>query len=332
MLSSACPVCSQSSASTISTKDRKGGDLKTVLCGACGHVYNDPIPSAAELASFYAIDYRVQYKGRETPRGRQIVRNFERAEEFWRQWGSLIGSGPRILDVGAGSGEFLFLAQGLGYDASGIEPNQGYASYCRDALGLRVESCRLDEIRASGQTYDFIRLNHVLEHLPNPQDSLETIRDMLSPDGLLYVEVPNVSSYAQIRTRGRMFHYGHISNFSPWTLRAVAARAGLEEHPDCVAEQADQTATFFRKGPAADASSAQSALNAAAIAAVIDAHYRSGPAIFAKAAKLLRKLAARSKETVTAGRVLGSPQAIGDHYLDRLKLSVQPLARVAEDV
>ena len=152
----------------MSSTDRRGAPLVTLLCKSCGHVFNDPVPSADELAAFYAKAYRVSYKGAARPRGRQIARNFGRVEKFWSRWGHLVRNHPRVLDVGAGSGEFLFFAQSLGYDASGVEPNVDYANFCRNELGLPVRTASIEDLHADASTYDFIRLNHVLEHLRDP--------------------------------------------------------------------------------------------------------------------------------------------------------------------
>jgi SAM-dependent methyltransferase len=289
-----------------------------VRCEGCGHVYNDPVPEAADLAAFYARDYRRAYKGAEKPRPRQIVRNFERLEDYYRRWRPLLEGRRRMLDVGAGSGEFLFLAQGFGFEARGVEPNAAYAAYCREDLGLNVETTRLDDLPAAGETYDFIRLNHVLEHLRDPVEALARIAGWLAPEGVLYVEVPNVEAYARTKSRGRMFHYGHISNFSPWTLRAAAARAGLEELPECVASQADQTATFFRVGRASSALEARNPENAQRVRAAIEAHYARRRPLLARLRRLGGKLALRARET-RAGRELGTPAAIGAHHLERLR-------------
>jgi hypothetical protein len=44
-----------------------------------------------------------------------------------------------------------------------------------------------------------------------------------------------------------MFHFGHIFNFNPFTLRLAAKGAGLQEAPECAAKLADATGTFFVK-------------------------------------------------------------------------------------
>ncbi len=242
-----CPVCLSLEGATVSETDRHGKPLTTRLCGDCGHVFNDPIPTAEELAAFYARDYRVSYKGAERPSGRQIARNFGRVERYWRKWGHVMRSHPRVLDIGAGSGEFLFFAKALGHETEGVEPNVGYSAYCRDELALPVRTASVEDLEGAEATYDFIRLNHVLEHMRDPVESLERAARLLAPNGVLYVEVPDVLGYAATKSGGRIFHYGHISNFSPWTLRAAAGRAGLAELAETASATQNQASAFSEK-------------------------------------------------------------------------------------
>lgn len=307
-------------ANAVSSRDRKGQPLKTVLCEGCGHVFNDPVPSASELAEFYGRAYRVAYKGAARPRMRQIARNFERVQGFWSQWGHMLRNHRRVLDVGAGSGEFLFFAQSLGYEASGVEPNVGYSAFCRDELGLSARTASIEDLQASEGEYDFIRLNHVVEHLRDPVEALEKIAERLAPDGLIYVEVPNILHYANAKSKGGIFHYGHISNFSPWTLRAAAARAGLVEVSHTSAAMAHSTAAFFRKGDRSDAAAALNSDNARAVAAALSKHAERPVAPASVVARLGKKLARRVAETSVA-IVRRTPQAIGRHYVSRLESS-----------
>jgi 2-polyprenyl-3-methyl-5-hydroxy-6-metoxy-1,4-benzoquinol methylase len=319
---SPCPVCEGKTVETASRSDRRGAPLLTVACTGCGHVYNDPVPGAAELAAFYARDYRLAYKGAQRPRGRQIVRNFARVESFWRRWGHVLarqglGRRARVLDVGAGSGEFLYVAQALGHDARGVEPNEAYARYCREALNLDVATAGLESLEA-GALYDVIRLNHVLEHLRDPVEALARISQSLAPDGVLHVEVPDLLAYARLKSRGGMFHYGHISNFTPWTLRAAAARAGLRETQESAAALGDHTSGFFQRATPADAREALNAHNAARVRAAIAAHYADAPRGTQPLARTLSRLRLRAQETLLAIR-LGSPAAAGDYFVRRLR-------------
>jgi SAM-dependent methyltransferase len=302
----------------VSDLDRQGKPLTTLLCDGCGHVVNDPIPTAEELAAFYARDYRVSYKGATRPRGRQIARNFERIERYWRQWAQMMTNRPRMLDIGAGSGEFLFVAQALSHETQGIEPNVGYAAYCRDELGLPVSTATIEDLEKSDAVYDFIRLNHVLEHMRDPVASLERAARHLADDGVIYIEVPDILGYAAAKSRGRMFHYGHISNFSPWTLRAAAGRAGLVEVDETAPVLRNSTAGFFKKGGRWSVEQTHNRANAEQVREALRGHQERPLAPVAKAVHMARKLLRNVNHTriaVTAS----APRMIGAHYVSRIK-------------
>ena len=179
----------------VSETDRHGKPLRTLICMETGLVRNDPVPSDEELARFYADDYRIAYKGAAKPRRRQVVRNFRRVATYVRMFRDVLNPATHVLDVGAGSGEFAYLMTRLGKTVKGIEPNSRYAAYCRETLGLDVQTAHLSpDLFAPGQ-FDLIRLNHVLEHLNDPIRYLGQIACWLAPRGLLYIEVPNIEAY-----------------------------------------------------------------------------------------------------------------------------------------
>jgi len=333
----------------VSETDRHGRPLRTVIDMDTGLVRNDPVPGDAELATFYAEEYRTAYKGAARPRGRQALRNFRRAAAHIRGFADVYDGAGRVLDVGAGSGEFAYLMAARGKAVTGIEPNRGYAEYCRETLGLDVQTAHLaPDLFAAGR-FDLIRLNHVLEHLNDPVRYLAMIAAWLAPGGTLYVEVPNIETYAREKSRGNMFHYGHIFNFNPWTLRAAAGLAGLDERADTRARCAGTTGVFLQVagGPGAHPTDARghggpgahlmvegredgpgahpmgdggadtrpatgpaNPENAEKVRDLIRRHY-AGAFRKGKAMKPLSKLAARVEEMIGAG-LAGGPRAIGD--------------------
>ncbi len=294
----------------VSDTDRHGKPLRTVINMDTGLVRNDPIPGDEELARFYSEDYRTSYKGAEKPRKRQILRNFRRAAAHVEMYRDVLGQAATVLDVGAGSGEFAFLMTEMGKTVTGIEPNAGYAAYCRDDLALDIRTAHLSQDLFAQAEFDLIRLNHVLEHLNDPVGYLHMISQWLTPGGLLYVEVPNIETYAREKSRGNMFHFGHIFNFNPWTLRMAAALAGLDEASETAARSADTTGVFFRRSTTAiEAQDASSPDNAQKVREMIRRHY-AGQFREGKAAKPIVKLSNRVEETLTGLR-LGTPQDIG---------------------
>ena len=74
--------------------------------------------------------------------------------------------------------------------------------------------------------HDLVLLVHVIEHFRSPREAMEHIHKLIRPDGMLYVECPNVG--APFATRGRLFHFAHIHNFTPATLQMMAHATGFE--------------------------------------------------------------------------------------------------------
>ena len=121
----------------------------------------------------------------------------------------------RLLDIGAGGGEFTFLAGKMGYDSAGIDPASGYIEHARENYGADLRALDLDQIE-SGKKYDLITLFHVLEHLPDPLGAIKSIAGHLEDQGILYVEVPDLCS--RDTSPYNFYHKAHISYFSDLTL------------------------------------------------------------------------------------------------------------------
>jgi 2-polyprenyl-3-methyl-5-hydroxy-6-metoxy-1,4-benzoquinol methylase len=239
----ACPCCGARSAQLISDRDGKTGDeLITVSCSQCGLGRIDPLPSDQELADWYATQYRQKYKSATQPALRHVLRAGRNA--LWRwEWlcQNSVGPSPSLntrqkktLDIGSSSGEFVYLLNTLGFQAKGIEPHAGYATYAQSMLGIDVKNGTLQHClagEASG-SLDLISMFHVLEHLPEPRSALRLIGEKLKPDGILYIEVPNAT---RLCSPHYMFFRAHTLYFTAKTLRNLLESSGykvLAQSPD----------------------------------------------------------------------------------------------------
>ncbi|GEM_PF-922229 len=268
-----CRICGEAEHVLVSRKDRNGGMLDTVVCMGCGIITNDPIPSYEEIAAFYRTDYRAQYKGTRKPRRRQVWRNFKRLENhFGNDWEMYAGR-RNCLDIGSGSGEFMYLSKALGMECVGVEPDEEYSVYSRETLGLRVLSQTLEETEFPAASFDVIRLSHVIEHMRDPVSSLKVMGEWLSDNGVIYIEVPDIEREAEQKLRGRLFHFGHIFNFNPFTLRLAAGLAGLEDDPATKSRFANKTAGFFCKSTAPFRLREDACDNAQRMKVAMDTHY-----------------------------------------------------------
>lgn len=96
-----------------------------------------------------------------------------------------------LLDVGAGTGDFLAFAKKKAWEVEGVEPNKtAQAIANKKGLVLHSDISLIDEKR-----FDVITLWHVLEHLPDLNGQIKKLTSMLKDGGTLFVAVPNYRSY-----------------------------------------------------------------------------------------------------------------------------------------
>jgi SAM-dependent methyltransferase len=150
-----------------------------------------------------------------------------RALAVARALADLCGLGPEgsILDVGCGTGSFLMRFAELrpSWRLFGQEIGQQYEnSY---SLAPCVERCYAT-LEQCDRQFDLITMNDVLEHLPTPRATLETLRQLLKPNGLLFARSPlfTVNPFD-------LGIFDHCSHFLPATLHWLLAHAGLVPVP-----------------------------------------------------------------------------------------------------
>lgn len=99
-----------------------------------------------------------------------------------------------LVEIGAADGAFLTLAHERfpSLDCYAVEPDQNTRP-ARDALPWLHQLPSLEAAIAVGVKADLIAMFHVFEHLDRPDNLLEDARRILTPEGLLVIEVPSLS-------------------------------------------------------------------------------------------------------------------------------------------
>ncbi|HUW97248.1 MAG TPA: methyltransferase domain-containing protein [Acidiferrobacter sp.] len=98
-----------------------------------------------------------------------------------------------LLDVGCGNGGFLIIAQHLGYQAIGLEPDPK-ATLAARAAGFEVAPNLLPGSGFAPGTFDQITLSHVVEHLHRPREAFAEMYSLLRPGGRVWISTPNLNS------------------------------------------------------------------------------------------------------------------------------------------
>lgn len=132
-----------------------------------------------------------------------------------------------LLDIGAGTGDFLVTAKASGWQTTGIEPNKN-AKNLAISKGISFENS-IESIE--NQQFDVITMWHVLEHVPDVEHQIKQLKRLLKPEGTLIIAVPNYKSFdAQ--------HYGkfwaaydvprHLWHFSKTSIQKLVSRENLK--------------------------------------------------------------------------------------------------------
>jgi 2-polyprenyl-3-methyl-5-hydroxy-6-metoxy-1,4-benzoquinol methylase len=229
----------------LADRDRDGKPLSTVLCEGCGLVFTNPRPTPEAVKAYYRDAYRVEYKASLQPSPRHVYRAGQVAVERIGYLKPLLSPGCKVMDLGAGGGELLYLLRSQGYDAAGIEPNEGYGEFARTVLGLPVQRGGYQEAKVEPGSMDVVTAFHVVEHLEHPVEAMRVMKGWLKPGGQLLVEVPNVASTCQ--WPGSRFHFAHLFNFSPKTLPMAGRQAGLEVVRTFTSEDGGNVMCVYRK-------------------------------------------------------------------------------------
>jgi 2-polyprenyl-3-methyl-5-hydroxy-6-metoxy-1,4-benzoquinol methylase len=167
-----------------------GKNIKKSLIGKIGdylrfQVYRSFGYKDALLKS--GIKYRINIGGRIPVFKNYILLDMLRVHPSW---------GKKLLDVGAGNGEFLKLMKMLGWVVEGTETDERAVNYARSNHALTMHLGFLSDIKLPDNTYDVITLSHVIEHVFNPEELMLECKRLLKPGGRLVILTPNSGSLA----------------------------------------------------------------------------------------------------------------------------------------
>jgi 2-polyprenyl-3-methyl-5-hydroxy-6-metoxy-1,4-benzoquinol methylase len=132
-----------------------------------------------------------------------------------------------LLDIGAGTGDFLFMAAQKGWTTAGVEPNwsaRGRASEKSITLSADIESLM-------GRKYKVITLWHVLEHMADLENQILKMISILEAEGTIVVAVPNYKSYDAKYYAAFWAAYDvprHLWHFSQESIRKLFSKYGME--------------------------------------------------------------------------------------------------------
>ena len=231
-----CPVCGSPERRAVFTQRFAAVDQATpvtgydvAVCERCGAGYADGIPDQAAFDQYYRDMSKYEYAQRGGEESDYDSRRLTLIADIVVP--HLPSPEARILDVGCASGRLLANIRERGFPkVTGLDPSPACAATAARLYGVDVRTMTLREIAEAGERFDVVIMVGVLEHLRDLDSAFEQLRTLLNPSGLLYVEVPDVTAFADWPNAPYQdFSTEHINFFSPVSLRNLMRRHGFAE-------------------------------------------------------------------------------------------------------
>ena len=130
----------------------------------------------------------------------------------------LADSDSKIIEIGCSEGYILHRLRERGFsNLTGVEPGP-QAQKAKNELGLDIIQGYYTGSLFPSESVDSFILMHVFEHFNNPVAILKNMRHQLSPQGLIFIEIPNFDGY----------HHQHLFFYNTHCIRNLASQAKLK--------------------------------------------------------------------------------------------------------
>jgi SAM-dependent methyltransferase len=142
---------------------------------------------------------------------------------------SAVAVPPRFLEIGCSTGRYLQKLEMQGWQVMGIEPGEVPAATAR-AAGLNVVTGRLETTELQPATFDAAAAWMVIEHTPDPRDTLTRLAQVLRPGAQLLFSIPNAGCW-EPGVFGSCWYLWelprHLHHFSPASIQTLLRECGF---------------------------------------------------------------------------------------------------------
>jgi SAM-dependent methyltransferase len=222
-----CPVCSSTRIKSL--YKLKGSDV--VECVQCTMVF---VPSVLpEVTSIYGQDY---FAGANDGHGyssyrSELVSHIQTFTSYLIHIEKMLGRVGKVLDLGCALGHFGEAAKRLKWDVYVTDVSEYAVHEARKSFSLNAFVSPSHKLPVKNKKFDLISMYEVIEHISDPKDLMKQVHNAITPDGLLHLTTPNVSSWSAKLMGKSWYHFKpneHLLYFSPETLRLYLENCGFD--------------------------------------------------------------------------------------------------------
>ncbi len=201
-----------------------------VECSDCGLLRLKPMPSPAELKTFYPEQYWWQADDSVGGRLGDLYRRFVLSDHVKFVTAAIAAPGP-VLDIGCGGGLLVEALSDEDYGVVGADTSVKAAQVCLNRAQAPAVCASLPHLPFSEQSFGGVTMFHVLEHLYDPFAAIEAATHLLAPGGRLVIQTPNADCW-QLMLLGQQWSGldipRHLYDFRVEDLEALLAGCGFE--------------------------------------------------------------------------------------------------------
>ena len=227
----------------LTAKIRFNQKARILQCNNCALVYLDQ-SSIKFPNQFYEKKYHQTYLTHIEPDALDPKKYFDKMLKATKIWSDKfkkdLNGNEIILDVGCSTGHFIKNIETSAKQVFGHELSEKEVDFCKNELKLDVDSTPIHK-RFRENTFDFITMIFVLEHIADPVSFLKYLKKFLKPKGRFIILIPNVNdallNFYNIPVF-KEFYYcmEHLFYYSPQTIQNLFEKVGLNGKIEVVQE------------------------------------------------------------------------------------------------
>lgn len=185
-----CPVCDSGK---YSEYEKFGSNLQYtyVKCAKCSLVFTNPRPKYDQdyidccYSSYYQYAENLTVEDLNSVR-ESSLKTFQEEVEHISKYDK---HKTAVLDIGSAMGTFLLAAENVYPIRIGLDVSEQMARFVEKNVGVKVFIEQFDAFEH--EPFSLIHMSHVIEHIPNPNQWIAKANELLLPDGILVINVPN---------------------------------------------------------------------------------------------------------------------------------------------
>lgn len=205
-------------------------DFDVVACPTCGFIYADTIGSTADYDDYYTRFSK--YEDQQTSTGgggnKEDLKRLEQTADAIAS--QITNHAAKIVDIGCANGGLLGSLKAKGFtNLLGIDPSIACVENTQRIYGIPAMQGWLNALPHAAHGADLVVVSHVFEHVLELKAAVLHVAEILSPNGILYIEVPDAARYEECLVAPfQDFNVEHINHFCASSLINLLAACGFE--------------------------------------------------------------------------------------------------------